>query len=163
MTDLFHRLTINHPHGDIPGARVDVGWRAWASRAPQARAGRWQRWLFWRALWRFFGQPRYLVQVDDRYLMATSVSISNDDDGRIRVTLMQRTGIIGHYLRFALWRRSNPLHLQFAGNAVRISQAQPSLTIPAALKHCPEALLDSEYALSLPLIITRYSGDKALA
>lgn len=156
MSDLFHTLLITHAGGSTPGERVDIGWRAWASRAPQATAGRWLRLRFWLALWRFFGQQHYLVQVDDHHLLATSVRVLPDDDGRIRVTLMQRTSILGHCLRYALWQRRSPLQQTLIGQQVRIGPPpQRHVGLPLQLKHCPEALLDSRYALSLPVALSR--------
>lgn len=161
MTDLFHRLQINHASGEIPGERVDIGWRAWASRAPKMQSSRLRFYLatmrFWLAVWRFFGSQRVLIQVDDHYLTATSACISANDDGSIRISLMQRTDIVAHYLRYALWRRPSPLHLTLTGNEVRISHSSANrIEMPVELSHCPEALLDGDSALSLPLYITRY-------
>ena len=161
MTDLFHRLQINHTSGEIPGERVDIGWRAWASRAPKVHAGRLRFYAenlqFWLTAWRFFGQQRVLIQVDDHYLTATSASITANDEGSINVTLMQRTTIFGHFFRYGLWRLKSPLHSTLTGNDVRISfSSATTAELPAKLSHCPEALLDGDSALSLPLHITRY-------
>ena len=136
MTDLFHRLQINHASGEIPGERVDIGWRAWASRAPIKKVG----------------SLRF-----NHYLTATSASITANDQGSISVTLMQRTTILGHFFRYVLWRRKSPLHSTLMGNDVRISFSSSIPTeLPKKLSHCPEALLDGDSALSLPLHITRY-------
>ena len=161
MTDLFHRLQINHASGEIPGERVDIGWRAWASRAPIKKVGSLRFYVenlqFWLAVWRFFGQQRVLIQVDNHYLTATSASITANDQGSISVTLMQRTTILGHFFRYVLWRRKSPLHSTRMGNDVRISFSSSIPTeLPKKLSHCPEALLDGDSALSLPLHITRY-------
>lgn len=154
MTDLFHPLLITHGGGTRLGERVDIGWRAWASRAPNAQLGRWHRLRFWHALWRFFGRQHYLVQVDDHHLLATSVRILASTDGGVSVTLMQRTSILRHCLRYVLWRRTSPLQQTLTGQMARIDQPpQRSIELPLALKHCPEVLVDGEQALSLPLRI----------
>lgn len=160
MTDLFHRLQINHASGDIPGERVDIGWRAWASRAPKKQTGRLRFYVenlqFWLAVWRYFGLQRVLIQVDDHYLTATSASITANDEGSISVTFMQRTTILGHFFRYGLWRLKSPLHSTLTGNDVRISFSPTTpAELPTKLSHCPEALLDGDSALSLPLHITR--------
>ena len=161
MTDLFHRLQINHASGDIPGERIDIGWRAWASRAPKLQTGRLRFYLenlqFWIAAWRFFGQQRVLIQVDNHYLTATSASITANDKGSISVTLTQRTSIFGHFFRYGLWHLKSPLHSTLTGNDVRVSfSSVTSAELPKKLRHCPEALLDGDSALNLPLHITRY-------
>ena len=161
MTDLFHRLQINHASGEIPGERVDIGWLAWVSRAPKKKASRLRFYLenlqFWLAVWRFFGQQRVLIQVDNHYLTATSASITANDEGSVSVAFMQRTTIFRHFFRFSLWRLKSPLHSTLMGNDVRISFSSTTpAKLPAKLSHCPEALLDGDSALSLPLHITRY-------
>lgn len=162
MTDLFHRLNIHYRSIDTLGERVDIGWRAWTSCAPKARTGHWQRlrfWLqqgfFWLAVWRFFGKQHVLIQVDDHYLTATGARVFANAEGCITITLMQRTSIIRHCLRYALWHRRNPLHITLKGREVNISHlSKPSVEMPKTLRHCPAALLDNDSALSLPLRIT---------
>lgn len=161
MNDLFHRLQIHHASGETPGERVDIGWLAWTSRAPKMHAGHLRFYLeklqFWLTAWRFFGRQRLLIQVDNHYLTATSASITANDEGSISVTFMQRTTILRHFLRYDLWRLKSPLHRLLKGNNVRISfSSATTAELPARLSHCPDALLDGDSGLSLPLLITRH-------
>lgn len=160
MSDLFHRLQIHHASGEMRGERMDIGWLAWASHAPKRQAGRLhfvrERLQFWLAAWRFFGQQHLLIQVDNHYLTATSARICANEEGSVSVFFMQRTSIFRHFLRYGLWRLKSPFHSQLKGTHVHISFSSATAPErPNMLRHCPDALLDGDCAVNLPLHITR--------
>lgn len=160
--DLFGGLHVSTPDGDLPASRVDIGWSAWRS-ALTTEASRWQRWHFWLALWRHFGQARYLVQIDNQYRLATSLRISRRSGSGLDILLVQSAGPWqGLWQR--LWRRKDsPERKHLSGHRVRVSRYPAELAgadLPVttsqatAGKPCPEALLDRLRRCGLPLEIS---------
>lgn len=165
MMDLFQRLRITQGESQTQAARIDVGWAAWRSRQPLPDA-RWRdRLRFWLALWRHFGQARYLVQVDDCYQTASSVRVRQRQEGGIEVLLLQTDNIwqclLGRWLQRAgqpspAWRRL------LAGQRVVLSR-HPQDLADASLPRlpvregqpviCPEVVLDLQRPAHLPLCI----------
>lgn len=165
MMDLFQRLRITQGDSQTQAARIDVGWAAWRSQQPLPDAYWRDRLHFWLALWRHFGQARYLVQVDDCYQTASSVRVRQQQEGGIEVLLLQTDNIwqclLGRWLQRAgrpspAWRR------RLTGQRVVLSrhpQDLPEASLPTlsrhdnAIIHCSEVVLDLQRPTRLPLCI----------
>lgn len=165
MMDLFQRLRITQGESQTQAARIDVGWAAWRSRQPAPDADWRIRLGFWLALWRHFGQARYLVQVDDCYQTASSVRVRQRQEGGVEVLLLQTDNIwqclLGRWLRRAgqplpAWRRLlTGQHVVLSRHPQDLADASlPLLPVregePAT---CPEVVLDLQRPARLPLRI----------
>ncbi len=159
--DLFGGLHVHTPEGDLPAARIDIGWSAWRT-ALAATAGRWQRWRFWFALWRHFGKARYLVQVDSQYRIATSLRICKRVGGPGMEVLLLQSATPWQ----GLWQRlhrsgGGGQRISLQGSRVVVSRhpaglaaaVLPPASAATATADCPEAVLDGERRCSLPLDI----------
>lgn len=153
-SDLFGGLRVRSASGDLPAARVDLGWGAWRSALADSH-GRWQRLRLWLALWRHVGQARFFVQVDNEYRVATSLSIRKRAGGPgLEVRLLQAATPWQSLLRCL--RRRGPDEL-LSGYQVKVSRhpASAAASTPALpgldQAACPEAVLDGLRPCTLPL------------
>lgn len=153
--DLFGALLVEQPGGALPATRVDIGWQAWQSARPIE--GRARQWAFLLACLRHFGQPHFLVRVDQEYRTATSLSIRSHADGlEVRVVQLEdgRAAVRHWLLRCLLRRHTGGTVLR--GREVEISHHPEGSAVPRPQlggqpADWPEALIDGSRQAGLPL------------
>lgn len=166
MTDLFQRLRVCQVQGETQAARVDAGWAAWRSRQPAAGARWHERLRFWLALYRHFGQARFLVQVDNTYHTACSVRVRQLADSGLEVLLIQTDNLLLNWLnqwrpgrRHApAWRRSlQGEHVVLSRFPADQEASLPRLPLRDGQPvNCPEVVLDLQRPATLPLRISAH-------